>query len=608
MLKSLCFLLGLLSFTAHAATNAVFLPDNGRYNHNFGQVLNHLSDSGQDYLFLKKEGSDLYKWNSKKNEYEIKNWFERDWYLLQDMFGLNTEQYILKQRANSFNEAKRLQYAKFAFDKKKFFHYKTVPAMKEWGGLTHPPLRQLDLALEHFDSNFKAINYKTIKSPYFDPVLQVEIDHLSRSELSFGNKLEALVDQEAFQKKLALIEKARSSILMSSLVFVCDKGTNELVELLVEKYHQGVDVKIMVDGFIGQALNHRACLKKLRSHGIEVVETADFFRHKFKAIYHTKTLVVDLIEGIAGGHNMIDADNLSRGTDFTNRDVDLYMKGPMVSDVALQFVENWNYQRTLKKGISSLYYYHQKILKQLREQVRRGLRGKSQYSRILNNPQTRLKGVCRFIKQAPYEDRHSIGKAYLRLLDKVTRHLVIADPIKTDTFTNNMFKAPFEDKWDNFEMFNKLHLKVQALARSGKKIDYITTNMTMAGNENVAIMNERIKNQLERGEDLRANWSLLKLWASNKYYGQPHYKNLLKDWWPFPNVHIWNHISFMHSKIFYFDRIISSVGSYNFQHNATDHAYESTSICMDEKLNGELDRILVIDMANSIPLIFSRLR
>src|SRR3989344_628128 len=189
MFKSLCLLLGLLSFTAHATTNAVFLPDNGRYNHSFDKVLDHLS-SGQDYLFLKKEGSDLYKWNSKKNEYEIKNWFERDWYLLQDMFGLNAEQYILKQRANSFNEAKRLQYAKFAFDKKKFFHYKTVPAMKEWGGLTHPPLRQLDLALEHFDSNFKAINYKTVKSPYFDSALQVEIDHLSRSELSFGNKLE----------------------------------------------------------------------------------------------------------------------------------------------------------------------------------------------------------------------------------------------------------------------------------------------------------------------------------------------------------------------------------------------------------------------------------
>ena len=56
--------------------------------------------------------------------------------------------------------------------------------------------------------------------------------------------------------------------------------------------------------------------------------------------------------------------------------------------------------------------------------------------------------------------------------------------------------------------------------------------------------------------------------------------------------------------IFYFDRILASVGSYNFHHNSTDHAYESTSICLDENLNRELDKILVMDMANSIPLIF----
>jgi phosphatidylserine/phosphatidylglycerophosphate/cardiolipin synthase-like enzyme len=157
-------------------------------------------------------------------------------------------------------------------------------------------------------------------------------------------------------------------------------------------------------------------------------------------------------------------------------------------------------------------------------------------------------------------------------------------------------------------MFNRLHLRVQKLARRGLPIDYITTNINMAGNENVAIMNERIRDELRRGKELEANWSLAKLIATNNYYGVPHYNNLMKDWMPIQNVHIWNHISFMHSKIFYFDRIVASVGSYNFQHNATDQAYESTAICMDETLNHELDKILVQDMANSIPLIFSRVR
>jgi hypothetical protein len=86
----------------------------------------------------------------------------------------------------------------------------------------------------------------------------------------------------------------------------------------------------------------------------------------------------------------------------------------------------------------------------------------------------------------------------------------------------------------------------------------------MAGNENVAMMNERIKVQLENNIRLRANWSFLKL--------------------------------------------LASIGSVNFHHNATGQGYESTSICMDDYLNKQLDRILVQDMANSIPLIFSSLQ
>ena len=371
---------------------------------------------------------------------------------------------------------------------------------------------------------------------------------------------------------------------------------------------EGVEVKIIADGMISKVLNHRECLNLLRDAGIEVVKSKDFFKHKLKAIYHTKTLVVDLKEAIAGGHNMIDADNLSRSTDFKNRDVDLYVKGPMVTDITRQFVENWRYQSTLIKNLRPLTVFENVVKHKLVEERNLGQRGDKFYDKILSNINTRMYGVCRFIKQAPYEDRHTIGKAYLKLLNKVSRHLVIADPVKSDTYVAKMADAPISEMLDNFDMFNQLHLKVQALEKESIKIDYLTTNINMAGNENVAIMNERIKDQLDLGKELIANWSLVKLLASNNYYGKSHYKNLMKDWLPYPNVHIWKHMSFMHSKIFYFDRVVASIGSYNFQHNATDQAYESTAICMDESLNKGLDQLLVEDMANSIPLIFSGLR
>ncbi|WP_408096281.1 phospholipase D-like domain-containing protein [Peredibacter sp. HCB2-198] len=598
--------LSVLSVTSlHAAS--IFVPENGKFKYNLAGITQNFKNHQNNYVTLKPEFShstEVYKLDALRNEYQIKDYYERDLYLLQDMFVLDSEAYLKSQDARTFNEAKRNQYSKFIFDNKKLTHRKTSPAMKEWGGLTHPPVKKLTMPLPKYDENFASLDYKKMSSPYFNVNLQKEIDQVSRSELTFGNTVKALADHDSFVAKKRLIKNATTTIFMSSLVFVCDKSTKELVELLIDKHHEGVDVKIIADGTVGKVLGHRECLIQMRDAGINVIETKDFFKHKLKAIYHTKTLMVDFKEAIAGGHNMLDADNLSRGTDFQNRDIDLYIKGPMVSDVVKQFLENWAYQVSLNPEHPLLPGYEYYLKQQLKIEREKGLRGQSQYARILNNPATRMNGVCRFIKQAPYEDRHTIGKAYLKLLPLVSKHLVITDPVKGDTYTDNPKKAAMTDKLDNFDMFNQLHLATQALARSGKKIDYITTNINMAGNENVAMMNDRIKEQLGAGKEMAANFSLFKLVLTNEYFGVPHYENLLKDWYPHKSVHIWKHMSFMHSKIFYFDRVVSSVGSLNFHHNATDQAYESTAICMDEKLNAELDQILVQDMANSIPLIF----
>lgn len=603
-MKLIIFSVLSLSFGLHA--QSIFLPENGKYVYKIDAIADQMKS--HQYVVQRSRNNELYKLDKRRNEYIVKNWFQHDWFIMQDMFALNLDAYITSHHSSTFNDAKRKQYSRFAFDKKGFFHYKTVPAMKEWGGLTHPPIKQLNVPLEKIDSKYAPVDYKAVKSTYFSPIFQLELDRTTKSELSFGNKVIPLADRDVFEKKKELIRKAKDSILMSSLVYVCDKGTKQIVNLLIQKHREGVEVKILTDGMIGKLLGHTECLKTMRNAGIQVVETGDFFQHKLKAIYHTKTLVVDFSEAVAGGHNMIDADNLSRGTDFMNRDVDLYIKGPMVTDIAKQFVENWSYQTLYVKGLKRLMNFEKTVVANLKSERQAGVRGDQFYNQILSNPETRMNGVCRFIKQAPYQDGQSIGKAYLKLLDRVQNHLVITDPVKADTYVAKPSDAPVSEMMDSFEMFNKLHVKVQGLAKRGLPIDYITTNINMAGNENVAIMNERIKDQLNVGKKLVANWSLAKLIASNSYYGKPHYKNLMTDWLPHKNVHIWTHLSFMHSKIFYFDRIVASVGSYNFQHNATDQAYESTTVCLDENLNRALDKILVQDMANSIPLIYSRVQ
>ncbi|MBY0517220.1 MAG: phosphatidylserine/phosphatidylglycerophosphate/cardiolipin synthase family protein [Bacteriovoracaceae bacterium] len=597
-----------LGLSLHTSAQEIFLPERGQYKFDIQQIAESYQAKSLSYLTFNPEraqASAKYKLN-KRGEYQIKDWYLQDWHQLQKIFTLNVEEYIQHFGATTFNEAKRLSFGKLKFSKKTLLHKKLIPIMKEWGGLNHPPLNSLTLPIEKYSA--KHGEAKKMNRSFFDPQFHQNIDEVSHSELSFGNKLQILEDRQSFETKKNLIRKAQKTILMSSLVFVCDKGTSELVDLLIKRHNEGIDVRVMADATISKFLKHRDCLLKLKDSGVEVIEADDFWKHKGRAIYHTKNLVVDFKQGIVGGHNMIDADNLSLGTNFMNRDIDILVTGPMVTDMSIGFLEDWQHfvEKRVRPGVTSAHHYLEESFAQKKREYTQKLRGASNYASILSNPVTQMKGVCRFIKQSPYQDGNSIGKAYLKILDSVKDYLIITNPIASDgvvTKWNRAWLPPIEIA-DHFEMYNQLYKKIQSLAKNGLKVDYLTTNIDMAGNENVAIYNERIQEDQLQGHDFAANMNLLKIYLSNTYYGTNHYKQLLNKWITIPSVNVWTHISFLHSKVMHFDRQMASIGSYNLQHNATDHAFEVTTICQDESLNDQLDKVLVLDMANSIPLVF----
>ncbi len=591
----------LVSFLAEG--QSLFLPEMGKYSYSAEDVSREIEN---DLPWVKVQASKLvgdYKLLKKTNEFQKENWFLEDWYSLQDQFTLNPEVFIASEKAPSFVEAKRSQYKNFSFRKMSLTYAKKLPTMKEWGGLTHPPVKSLNLPLDRYHLGFSPIDYSTLESPYFSEKLQRKIDDISQSELSFNNKVSALADHEAYIKKRELILSAKKSILISTLVFVCDTTGTELLKLLMAKKQEGLDIKVMVDKTISKLIGAQECPRRLKKAGIDVIETRDFAKYKGLTIHHTKTMVIDSKFAVAGGMNIIDADHLSKTTNFMNRDVDLFIEGPLVLDVLKQFVENWNYQVQIRPKHQPLIELSKWIDKETLLQRQRGERGREFYQSILMDPERRMKGVCRFVKQAPYSNPHSIGQTYVELLSHVQNSLVITDPLKSDTYRKYALEGLPIGWFDSYEMFNQLHEAVQTVAKKGIAIDYLTTSLPMAGSENVPVLNKKIAEDKENEKIIAANYSWLKLAGLNYFFGRPHYKNLLDDWVPFENVHVWTHISFMHSKIFYFDRVLASVGSYNFHHSSTDQAYESTTLCMDESLNQKLDQILVQDMVNSLPLL-----
>ncbi|MCE3014185.1 MAG: phosphatidylserine/phosphatidylglycerophosphate/cardiolipin synthase family protein [Proteobacteria bacterium] len=596
----------IFSLSIPASAQSLFVAERGVFKYSFTDV----EELYQTHLpFLERTSraapDQTYK-ITRKYQFQLREWYTHDWYELQELFAVNLDKFIDYYQADSFNQAKINFFSQLKFSKKHFYHRRPFPFLREWGGLNHPPLRELSRPLPFYASHYQPIAYERVTSGYFDPKVHQKIDEVSSSELSFGNKIKVLEDFRAFEAKKRIIKSAKETILMSSLVFVCDPSTQELTDLLIEKKKEGVDVRVLVDKSISTFLKHKACVNQMKAAGINVILADDFWKYHNFTIYHTKNLVVDFKVAIAGGSNMIDADNTARGVDFKNRDIDLEVTGPMVTDMALAFLEDWTHFANKSKTRKPVTEYLQAMQERRLTEREQGLRGEQNYQRILENPETRLSGVCRYIKQSPYQDGHSIGKAYLVMLDQVQSYLAITNPINADTkvTARNRLTLPVFEWQDRFVMFNKLFDKIQGLAKKDLKIDYITTNIDMAGNENVAIYNERLRERVERDQNLRANWDLFVLNFSNRFYGKPHYQNLLQDWVIHKSVSVWTHMSFIHSKIFHFDRIAASVGSYNFQHNATDHSYEATAICQDETLNRELDRVQVLDMANSIPLVF----
>lgn len=558
-------------------------------------------------------------------------WYELNWYKLQTDFKIDIDKYIEFYNGQTFNEAKINYYSQFDFSKEERFHLTDTRPLREWGFLNHPPLLEKLDNLSKFSKNYHQIDYKNLNHRFFAESFNKKMDKVSKSELSFGNKIEVLENTNSYQRKLSLIKNAKDEILMSSLSFVCDSSVKVLVSELIKAKNRGVEVYAMDDSMMSKLLGHSECPKRLKKAGVQFIRANDFWRHEGRTVYHHKKLIIDGEIAIVGGQNQLNADNLSRGTDFKNKDIDILIEGPMVTDIAIGFLKDWQYfkkkktrpirdhkRRIVRYTGKDIHNLSQKLsMYEAKRDEERLLqkRGQEYYREILNDSDRRMKGVCRFIQQSPYENQRNIGEAYLLALDNTKNYLGIMDPIRTDTYYPSVFKdAPFIEKLDSFKMFNKLHFKVKALQERGLPVDFITTGTDMTGNEIIDFKNQEIRKLLEdynlseKKRNKKVNKKVKSIEKWNDYFGVAHFNNLINDYAKYDTTNVWLHLSFLHSKVFYFDRILSSIGSYNFQHNATDHSYENTILCLDEQLNKELDEVFVRDMANSVPLKFNKIK
>lgn len=512
----------------------------------------------------------------------------------QTVFRTDVEKYIAFEGAEDFVDAKRKFYSRLNFDLENQRHERTYPYLFDWKSLNHPPIRTLDLPL--------AIYVKAMgdgapdgTSKYFDPEFQKELDEMSQTELSRGNRLTILANGKAQDEKLRQVLAAKDHILVAVMAIQCDHTVVPLIDAMIEKKREGVDVRVITEKFYTDTV-FRKCYKRMVKGGLEVVRIDDKFKYKF-AFMHNKFWIFDGKAGIIGGQNLAHFETLSDGFNHYNRDSDLLIEGPAVVDLLENYVDIWEKhvnKRFVRQSKYSSAEPYNAVVKRLRnEQVMAGQRGQMHYADWLWNPSKRMDGLCRIAIQRPYGRNFFIGDLYEKYFNEAKKHVLLTSPDMKFDVDGQEIKS---HRATGFYRYAR-----EAAAR-GVRVDQISNGRDGGWGEFTAQLREWSEEAEANGKHgLAKFWSKREEKQAVKMIGETREK--LKLLAKTPNYYSWTHFQYIHAKQILWDNIVSVIGSVNLDNTALDRNHEGAAICMDESLTKQMRELLTLDIVNSVPVI-----
>ena len=165
------------------------------------------------------------------------------------------------------------------------------------------------------------------------------------SFLLSGNETKLLINgEEKFPEIVKALKCARHHIHLEYYIFSDDDVGREILEILIEKAREDVEIRILVDGAGSSDLGRIP--QKLKENGIKLYR---FMPVRFKNLAstnyrnHRKLIIIDGRIGFIGGLN-IDERYLNNGKHKLYwRDTHLKIEGPAVNILQLVFSTDWRY-------------------------------------------------------------------------------------------------------------------------------------------------------------------------------------------------------------------------------------------------------------------------
>ena len=162
--------------------------------------------------------------------------------------------------------------------------------------------------------------------------------------------------EDKFDAMLEELEKAEKFIFME--YFIIEEGYmwGKILEILIRKAAEGVDVRVMYDGMCEMSTLPADYWKLLQEHGIQAKPFAPI-RPVVSSHYnyrdHRKILVIDGKVAFNGGVNLAD-EYINRIERFGHwKDTAVMLKGDAVKSFTLLFLQMWNIDensRSLGRG------------------------------------------------------------------------------------------------------------------------------------------------------------------------------------------------------------------------------------------------------------------
>ena len=186
------------------------------------------------------------------------------------------------------------------------------------------------------------------------------VNKLAMPHLFIGNDIEVFTTgKDKFENLKRDIEAARDYIHLQYFIIENDEVGAELIELLMRKACEGVQVRVLYD-YVGSFYFRPSVLKRMRDAGVdvhpflEVTLTNVAFRINWRN--HRKVVVIDGSVGYVGGMNIADRYVIGDKNWKPWRDTHLRIYGEAVAALEYSFAIDWNFTTRKLLTLPTMHY------------------------------------------------------------------------------------------------------------------------------------------------------------------------------------------------------------------------------------------------------------